>query len=108
MNEQIAITEPITSIPVTVNMLPYSVMNQIDIQFKTSVEALALWFSFTKMILTLGLIIFVGFNRRRFAKLNPEWHRFDIMFDGANGKGSGKDGDELSKEYEMTQINYVS
>ena len=70
---------PSTTVAV-INMVPDLTTNLVTIAPKTIVETLSLWFSFTKMILTAGLIIFVGWNRKKFDKANPEWTRFENTF----------------------------
>jgi hypothetical protein len=72
MNEEIAFVNPYPSSTIAkVRFIPDPTTIIVSIAPTTIVETLSLWFSFNKMILTAGLIIFVGWNRKKFDKVNP-------------------------------------
>ena len=52
-------------------------MNIVENHPVTSIEKLSEWSAFIGLILFIGGICFLTYNKNKFSKKNPDWEKFD-------------------------------
>lgn len=63
----------------TIRFTTSVVMNVIEIHYQTIIDRVSQWSALASLVFMIAALCFLGYNRNKFNKRNPDWERFDQM-----------------------------